>query len=190
MARPAARAPDQTRAGRRVLLQQLAEPLRTFLSTETGSAGLLLTAVLVALAWANSPLSGAYDSFWTTEMSVRIGDADLTKDLRHWVNDGLMVLFFLVVGLEVRRELTMGELTDRRVVPVPAIAALAGMVVPAAIYLVISPSGGAASGWGVVIATDTAFMLGALAIVGLATPRRCGCSSSRWPSSTTSLRSW
>ena len=68
MARPAARAPDQTRAGRRVLLQQLAEPLRTFLSTETGSAGLLLTAVLVALAWANSPLSGAYDSFWTTEM--------------------------------------------------------------------------------------------------------------------------
>jgi len=164
--RLAARAPDETRAGRRVLLQQLAEPLRTFLSTETGSAGLLLAAALVALAWANSPLSGAYESFWTTEMSVRIGDADLTKDLRHWVNDGLMVLFFLVVGLEVRRELTMGELTDRRVVTVPAVAALAGMVVPAAIYLAISPGGGAASGWGVVIASDTAFMLGALAIVG------------------------
>ncbi len=166
MARPAARAPDQTRVGRRVLLQQLAEPLRSFLSTEAGSAGLLLAAVLVALAWANSPLSDSYDSFWSTEMSVRIGDADLTKDLRHWVNDGLMVLFFLVVGLEVRRELTMGELSDRRVVTVPAIAALAGVAMPAAIYLAINPSGDAASGWGVVIATDTAFVLGALALVG------------------------
>jgi Na+/H+ antiporter NhaA len=160
------REPDRTRARRRALPQQLAQPLRDFLSTEAGSAGLLLAATATALVWANSPVSDGYESLWSTEMSVRTGEAALSMDLRHWVNDGLMVFFFLVVGLEARRELTMGELTDRATRSVPFIAALAGMVVPAAVYLAINPTGEAARGWGVVIATDTAFMLGALAIVG------------------------
>ena len=97
----------------RSLLQQLSKPLRDFLRTETGSAGLLLGAAVLAIGWANSPLSDSYESLWSTEISVRVGEAVLSKDLRHWINDGLMVPFFLVVGLEVRRELTMGELTDR-----------------------------------------------------------------------------
>lgn len=151
---------------RRVLLAQLAEPLRDFLVTQVGSAGLLLAATLVALVWANSPWSGLYESLWSTEMVVRLGGAELAMDLGHWVNDGLVALFFFVVGLEVRREFSVGELSDRRRVIVPAIAALGGVVVSALLYLAVNPSGEAANGWGLVIGTDTAFLLGALALVG------------------------
>jgi Na+/H+ antiporter NhaA len=156
----------QSHAHRRDHLQQLAKPLRDFLATEAGSAGILLAAAVGALLWANSPLSESYAALWSTEVAVRIGDAGLSLPLRGWVTDGLMFFFFLVIGLEVRRELTMGELTDRRTVAVPAIAAVGGMVVPAAIYLAINPSGEATQGWGIVIATDTAFLLGAVALVG------------------------
>jgi Na+/H+ antiporter NhaA len=157
---------DQSRPRGRELVQQLGRPLRAFLRTEAGSAGLLLAATLVALVWANSPLSDSYASLWSTELAVRVGDAELGMDLRHWVSDGLMFVFFLVIGLEVRRELSMGEMTDRRKVAVPAVAALGGMVVPAAIYLAINSHAEGRDAWGVVIATDTAFMLGALALVG------------------------
>jgi Na+/H+ antiporter NhaA len=163
-------APTQSEPRRRVLVAQLAQPVRTFLANEAGSAGMLLGATLLALVWANSPLSDSYFSLWETELAVRIGDAQLAKDLGHWVDDGLMVLFFFVVGLEVRRELSMGELTDRRNLVVPGLAALGGLIVPALIYLAVNSSGEAASGWGVVIGTDTAFLLGALALVGPACP--------------------
>jgi Na+/H+ antiporter NhaA len=162
--------PIQTEPRRRVLVAQLAQPVRTFLANEAGSAGLLLVATLVAVLWANSPWSDQYFSLWHTEVAVRIGDAQLAKDLGHWVDDGLMVLFFFVVGLEVRRELSMGELTDRRQLVVPGLAALGGLIVPALIFLAINPTGEAAGGWGVVIGTDTAFLLGALALVGPACP--------------------
>jgi Na+/H+ antiporter NhaA len=161
---------NESRPRGRELLAQLAEPLRNFLTTEAGSAGLLLGATLVALAWANSPLSGAYESLWDAVGSIRIGGGDVTMDLRHWVNDGLMALFFFVVGLEVRRELSVGELTERRRVVVPAIAAVGGLVVPALLYLAVNPSGDEAHGWGIVIGTDTAFLLGALALVGPSCP--------------------
>jgi Na+/H+ antiporter NhaA len=161
---------QQTRVGRRPLLAQLAAPLRGFLLTEAGSAGLLLAATVVALVWANSPAQDAYSSLWDTELSLRLGDAELAMDLKHWVSDGLMALFFFVVGLEVRRELAVGELTDHRRVTVPGIAALGGIVVPALIFLAFNPSGDAAQGWAIVIGTDTAFMLGALALVGPACP--------------------
>ena len=157
---------SQTMPQHRVLVAQLAAPLRNFLTTEAGSAGLLLAASLIALVWANSPWSDSYQDLWNTEAVVRVGGAELAMDLGHWVNDGLMALFFFVVGLEVRRELSMGELTDRRRVVVPATAALGGMVIPALFYLALNPSGEAARGWGIVIGTDTAFLLGALAIVG------------------------
>jgi Na+/H+ antiporter NhaA len=149
-----------------VLVAQMREPLRRFLATEAGSAGVMLVAAIVALVWANSPWSDAYESLWHTEGAVRIGDHRLAMDLGHWVSDGLMALFFLIVGLEVRHELSMGELTERRRIVVPVLGALGGMVVPVLLYLAITPSGAAADGWGVVIATDTAFVLGALAIVG------------------------
>lgn len=164
------RSADQSRPRRRILVAQLAAPLRGFLQTEAGSAGLLLAAVLVALAWANSPWSEEYRSLWSTEAVIGVGGSEIAMDLRGWINDGLMALFFFVVGLEVRRELSVGELTERRRVVVPAVAAVGGMVLPALLYLIVNPAGDAAHGWGIVIGTDTAFLLGALAIVGPACP--------------------
>ena len=158
---------DQTR--RSELLGQLSEPLRRFLATESGSALLMVSATVVALLWANSPWSGAYEALWATEASVVLGDAGLQMDLAHWINDGLMAVFFFVIGLEVRRDLAVGELTDRRRAVLPVLAGIGGMVVPALLYLLIVPDGEATRGWGIVIGTDTAFLLGALALVGPAT---------------------
>ncbi|MCP9489884.1 MAG: Na+/H+ antiporter NhaA [Solirubrobacteraceae bacterium MAG38_C4-C5] len=159
---------EQTVASRRQELGQLGEPVRRFMRTEAGSAGLLLAATVVALGWANLSPEG-YASFWGTDLALRLGDAELVLDLQHWVNDGLMVFFF-VVGLEVKRELAMGELTDRRRATIPLVAAVAGLAVPALVFLAFNPSGEAATAWGVVISTDTAFLLGVLALVGPACP--------------------
>ncbi|MGY1823957.1 Na+/H+ antiporter NhaA [Geodermatophilus sp. SYSU D00079] len=155
--------------GGRGLLARVA-PLRRRLRTEAGSAGLLLLATVVALLWANSPMGETYDAFWHTEFAVRVGGAELALDLQHWVNDGLMVFFFFVVGLEIKRELVMGELTDRRRAAVPALAAVTGLAVPALVYVLFNLGGPAVSAWGVVISTDTAFLLGVLALVGPACP--------------------
>ncbi|MEX2195416.1 MAG: Na+/H+ antiporter NhaA [Thermoleophilaceae bacterium] len=144
--------------------------LADFLRTESGSAVVLLGATLLALTWANSPLSDSYDSLWSTELAVSLGESDLSLDLRHWVNDGLMVFFFFVIGLEVRRELTVGELTERQRVRLAVLAAAAGLAVPAVIYLAINAGGPGADGFGIAMATDTAFMLGALALVGPGCP--------------------
>jgi Na+/H+ antiporter NhaA len=140
--------------------------LRAFLATETGSAGLLLVATLVALVWANSPASGAYDDLWGAHLSIDLAGAEIDEDLRHWVNDGLMAFFFYVVGLEIRRELALGELRDRRAAAVPAIAAVAGMVFPALLFTLVNAGGEGAHGWGIVMATDIAFVLGALSLLG------------------------
>ncbi len=159
-------AESETRAGKTALLAQLSGPVRHFLHTEAGSAGLLLAATVLAVLWANSPWSGLYESLWATEASLSFSDARLEMDLGHWLNDGLMALFFFVVGLEVRREFSIGELTNPRRAAIPIVAALGGILVPALVYLAIAPGGEATRGWGVVIGTDTAFMLGALALVG------------------------
>lgn len=143
-----------------------ARALQHFLHTEAGGSALLLAATAIALVWANSPASDSYDELWETVLTVDLGGHRISEDLRHWVNDGLMVFFFYVVGLEIRRELSLGQLQDRRQAAVPAVAALAGMVVPALLYLALNPSGEAARGWGVVMATDIAFALGALAVLG------------------------
>jgi NhaA family Na+:H+ antiporter len=154
----------------RGLAAQMTAPLRRYLSTEAGSAGLLLAATVAALVWANSPVSASYTAFWETELAFRAGGTELALDLQHWVNDGLMVFFFFVVGLEVKRELVMGELTDRRRAAVPLAGAVTGLVVPALVYLAFNPGGEAAQAWGVVISTDTAFLLGVLALVGPGCP--------------------
>lgn len=145
---------------------QVPSPLRSFIRTEAGSAGLLVLAALVALVWANSGWSETYESLLETTIEVRFGSGNLSMSLHHWINDGLMVVFFFVIGLEVRRELAMGELSDRRRVVVPVVAGVGGMVVPAALYLLLNPSSPESAGWGVVIGTDTAFLLGVLALVG------------------------
>ena len=157
-------------AGRTAWVRNVAQPLRSFLDTEAGSALALLAAALAALVWANVPWGGTYDDLWSTELSLRLGDWELTEDLRHWVNDGLMTFFFFVIGLEIRRELDMGELRDRRRVGVPVLAAAAGMFVPALVYLALA--GDARHGWGIVITTDTAFALGAIALLGRNAPMR------------------
>lgn len=128
------------------------------------SAGFLLAATVLALVWAN--IGDSYAAFWHTPLTVQLGEYSIGLDLKHWVNDALMTLFFFVVGLEVKRELAIGELTDRARAAVPLVAAIAGLALPAALFLFLNPSGEAAGAWGVVVSTDTAFVLGALALVG------------------------
>lgn len=137
-----------------------------FLRTEVGGASLLLVATIVALVWANSPWASSYVDLWSTDVRIGVGRFAIDHDLGHWVNDGLMVLFFFVVGLEVRRELVFGDLRNPRVAAVPALAALGGMVVPALLYVAINAGGEGAHGWGIVMATDIAFVLGAMALLG------------------------
>jgi Na+/H+ antiporter NhaA len=149
----------------------LETPLRRFLRTETGSAAVLLAATLAALAWANIDSSG-YAAAWRTDLSVRIGAAGVAADLREWVNSGLMAFFFLVAGLEARREFDMGELRVRRRLALPLVVGLGGMVLPIAIYLALNAGQGSAGGWGAAMSTDTAFALGMLALVGAGVPDR------------------
>lgn len=148
-----------------------AAPVRAFLSTESGSSGVLLAAAAAALVWANVDPSN-YESFWHTSLSIRLGDSELTHDVRTWINSGLMTLFFLVVGLETRREIDLGDLRERRRFLLPLVAGLAAMAIPAAIYVGINTGGSGAHGWGVAISTDTALSLGLLALLGRDVPDR------------------
>jgi Na+/H+ antiporter NhaA len=138
------------------------------MSTETGSAVVLLVATIVALLWANAPWSSSYESVWTTKLVIRVGGSGISLDLRHWVNEGLMTFFFLVVGLEAKREIDLGELRERRRLAIPVVAAIGGMTIPVLIYLAFNAGGPGAHGWGAAMSTDTAFALGALALF---TPR-------------------
>jgi NhaA family Na+:H+ antiporter len=130
----------------------------------------VLVAALAALVWANSPWHVSYEELWTTELAVRIADWSISEDLRHWVNDGLMSLFFLVVGLEIKRELLTGELRGPRAAAVPVIAAVGGMIAPALIFLAVNAGGVGARGWGVPMATDIAFAVGVLTIAARHAP--------------------
>jgi Na+:H+ antiporter, NhaA family len=144
--------------------------LREFLATETAGGLLLVLAAIVALGWANSPWQASYDTVWHTELGMHLGRWELELDLRHWVNDGLMAIFFLVVGLEVKRELLLGELRDRRRAALPVLAAMGGMIVPVLVYLALNPSLPESEGWGIPMATDIAFALGVLALIAPSIP--------------------
>jgi Na+/H+ antiporter NhaA len=158
------------RALRTPWTRPFATPVRAFLQTESGSAGILAAAIVVALVWAN--LGSSYESVWTTPFGVRLGDGSVTRDLRTWVNSGLMTLFFLVVGLEARREIDLGDLRDRGRLLLPVAAGLFGLVVPVGLYLAVNAGGDAAGGWGVAMSTDTALALGLLVVVGREVPDR------------------
>src|SRR3954468_2223768 len=160
-----------TFSGRTAWARNLETPLREFLRTETGGAAVLLAAAVAALVWVNVDAS-SYDSFWTTELSIHLGGAELALDLRGWVNSGLMTLFFFVVGLEARREFDLGELRERRRFALPLLAALGGMALPVLIYLGFTAGDPSAHGWAVAMSTDTAFALGLLALVGPRFPAR------------------
>ncbi|MCW2537771.1 MAG: Na+/H+ antiporter NhaA [Modestobacter sp.] len=156
----------------RVSVPTLSPSSRLYMGTEAGGSALLLVGALCALAWANSPWSGGYEAFWSTPATIGVGDLSLSLDLRHWVNDAAMALFFLVVGLEITREVATGELRNRRSVAAPALGAIGGLAVPALLYLAVNHSGPASSGWGIVMSTDTAFTLGVLALFGPRCPDR------------------
>ena len=137
-----------------------------YASVEALSGIALLLATVVALIWANSAWSESYTSFWGYDITATLGPLSIADDVGHWVNDGLMAIFFFVIGLEVKRELTEGELTDRRAASLPLLAALGGMIAPALVFFAWNPSGPGSSGWGIPMATDTAFALGVLALLG------------------------
>jgi Na+/H+ antiporter NhaA len=158
-------------SGRTAWARNLAAPVRDYLSTETGGAAVLLCATIAALLWANSPWSDSYESFWTTELAVRLGDSGIAMDLREWVNSGLMTLFFLVVGLEAKRELDLGQLRERSRIAIPVVAALGGMALPVAIFFVFNAGSPTAHGWGAAMSTDTAFALAVLALLAPAGTR-------------------
>ena len=145
--------------------RNLAAPVRDFLNTESSGAMALLSAAVAALVWSNSPWSDSYDSFWSTGLSFMVGHEGISLDLRDWVSQGLMTFFFLVVGLEARREFDTGAFRERRRIALSVSAALGGMVLAVLIYLAFNASGSGAHGWGVAMSTDTAFALGLLALV-------------------------
>jgi NhaA family Na+:H+ antiporter len=158
-------------ASDRLIPRAVVQPLQRFLHTEASGGVVLIAASAVALVWANSPWSDTYEQLWTTGAELRIGPAVLHEDLRHWVNDLFMALFFFIVGIEIKREVVHGDLRDRRVALLPIACAVGGMVVPAALYLAVAGgTPGAWRGWGIPMATDIAFSLGVLALLGNRAP--------------------
>lgn len=145
-------------------------PLATFLRVEAAGAIVLLTATALALVWANSPWADSYHALFGAEIDLRIGPFQLTGDLHHWINDALMVIFFFVVGMEIKHHIVAGELRDRRAAVVPIVAAVGGMVVPALIYAAFNAGGAGSAGWGIPMATDIAFALGVISLLGSRIP--------------------
>ncbi|VAX10426.1 Na+/H+ antiporter NhaA type [hydrothermal vent metagenome] len=146
-------------------------PFEEFIHRQTTSGMLLMATAILALILANSALAGFYADLQHLMISISIGSWSLEKSLHHWVNDGLMALFFFVVGLELKREILVGELADLRKASLPMIAAIGGMIVPALIYLLFNPDGEAARGWGIPMATDIAFAIGALVLLAHRVPK-------------------
>jgi NhaA family Na+:H+ antiporter len=150
--------------------RRILRPLQEFLATSTASGTLLLVAALLALVWANSPWGSTYDRLWSMPAEIHLGDWVIGEDLRHWVNDGMMTLFFLVVGREIKREFLTGELQEFRAAALPVVAAIGGMIAPALIYLALNAGGEGARGWGIPMATDIAFALGVLLLAARHAP--------------------
>ncbi len=143
----------------------LAAPIQRFLRTETAGGAVLMAAAFVAIAWANGPFAPWYHRLVEAPVALRVGPASTTWTLHHWINDVAMTLFFLVAGMEIRRELSTGELRTPARAALPLVAALGGMLAPAAVYLLVAGRGAAARGWGIPMATDIAFSLGVLGLV-------------------------
>jgi len=152
------------------LARAVARPVQSFLAVEAAGGILLVVATVVALVWANSPWREAYEQLIHTHLSIEVGSFAIDESLQHVVNDGLMALFFFVVGLEIKRELVAGELRDRRAAVLPAVAALGGMVVPALVFIAFNAGGDGSHGWGIPMATDIAFALGVVALLGRRVP--------------------
>lgn len=151
-------------------IDQIKRPFQEFFRVEASSGIVLLACTAVALIWANSAWSDSYFDLWLTELTLKLGDFGLSKPLILWINDGLMAVFFFLVGLEIKREVLVGELASPRRAVLPIAAAIGGMLVPAAFYLLFNAGGEGESGWGIPMATDIAFALGMLALLGKRAP--------------------
>lgn len=155
----------------RRLARMVGRPLQSFLAVEAAGGILLVVATVVALVWANSPWDAAYETVFHTHLQISLGSYTFDESAVHVINDALMALFFFVVGLEIKQEWVAGELRDRRAAALPAVAAVGGMVVPALIYLALNAGGAGAKGWGIPMATDIAFALGVVAVLGSRVPQ-------------------
>jgi NhaA family Na+:H+ antiporter len=151
-------------------IERLVRPFQTFAARESSGGILLLLATLVALVWANCPWANSYFALWHTTVTLGFDAKTIAHDLRFWVNDALMALFFFVVGLEIKREFLVGELASPRQAALPIVAALGGVLVPAAIYSLFNAGGPGARGWGIPMATDIAFVIGVMALLGSRVP--------------------
>jgi NhaA family Na+:H+ antiporter len=147
-------------------IEQAVLPFQAFFHQQASGGILLLACTAAALVWANSPWAGSYHAFWRMELSVGLGAWGIVKPLHAWINDGLMAIFFFSVGLEIKREVLVGELATMKKAMLPIAAALGGMLVPALIYILLNAGRPGANGWGIPMATDIAFALGVLAILG------------------------
>lgn len=152
------------------LADRVTKPFARFLKIEAAAGGLLLLAVFLALILSNSPSSTKFFAFWETPVGLHFGALDFSRSLRHWINDGLMTLFFFVISLELKREIALGELRNIRSAMLPLAAALGGMLVPVGLYLTLIAGEQGMHGWGTVMATDTAFVIGCLALFGSRIP--------------------
>jgi len=152
------------------LIERALGPFQEFARRESSSGLLLLACTVAALAWANSPWAAAYVHLWEIPVTLGAGRFAIRETLHHWINDGLMAVFFLLVGLEIKREVLVGELASFRRATLPLAAALGGMLIPALLYRAVNGSGPGASGWGIPMATDIAFALGVLALLGPRVP--------------------
>ena len=152
------------------MLRNLLRPFEAFVAAGSAGGMLLVASTVVALAWANSPWAVSYERLWHTTISIGPVSHPLTLRLEHWINDGLMAVFFLLVGLEIKRELLVGELSSPRNAALPIAAAVGGMVLPALLYYSLNAGGPGAAGWGIPMATDIAFALAVLTLVGPAVP--------------------
>lgn len=151
-------------------IDRFTKPFLRFLRIEATAGAALLLAIVVALAVANSPWASGFSAFWATPVGIRVGPADFSYPLKHWIDDGLMTLFFFLVALELKREIVLGELRSPGVAALSIAGALGGMIVPAGIYLFLARGSAGMAGWGTVMATDTAFVVGCLAILGSRIP--------------------
>jgi Na+:H+ antiporter, NhaA family len=162
--------PPGSWAPARRLVQRALAPVERFLEVEASSGIALLVAAAIALVWANSPWRQSYAAIWHLPLGLRLGPLAFERDLHFWVNDGLMTVFFLVVGLEIRRELHHGELSERKRAAFPFAAAVGGMLVPAVVFFVLNRGHESVRGWGIPMATDIAFAVGVLALLGKRVP--------------------
>jgi NhaA family Na+:H+ antiporter len=154
----------------RAIPSRFVRPVLRFTRIEAAGGAVMLVAAALALVWANGPFGDSYEHFWETALSLEVGSFHFHETLRELVNDGLMVIFFFVVGLEIKRELVLGDLRDPKAAALPALGALGGMIIPAVLYVMIAGGGEASRGWGIPMATDIAFSVGVLSLMGRRVP--------------------